>query len=268
MKLKAYAKVNLLLKVVGTLDNGYHDLQMVNVKINIADQITIKKSLTNQDTLTFLNSSLDPKTDNLVLKCLDITKKYYHINDFFDIKIKKEIPIGAGLGGGSADVSSIINYLLKKYHLKITKEFIDIIKNVSSDLIYMLNDDCCIVENLGEVVTKVEPILPKKVLVIYPNIVIKTKDIFQKVTTFSKKQSHQDLIQMVNEKKYQNDLEQIVRKEYPIIDQLLENLNQKSKAIISGSGSSIIVFDFKKINNNFSKDFFKRKVKVISRGRK
>ena len=93
MNLKAFAKANLILKVIGE-ENKYHLLQMLNVRINVFDEIAINVNKKKTDVLKYENTNLDPNKDDLIIRALNLFRKSFDIDEYYDIVVKKEIPIG------------------------------------------------------------------------------------------------------------------------------------------------------------------------------
>ena len=115
MNLKAYAKINIYLKVVSKIDN-YHLLKMINAKIDLFDEIEIIES--NKDELIFVNSILDARKDNLILTIINYFQERFLIKKHYQITINKRIPIMAGLGGGSSDCAEIIKFINEDNNLR------------------------------------------------------------------------------------------------------------------------------------------------------
>ena len=107
MKSKAFAKINLMLRVISKNENNYHELQMVNSKIHIYDSIKIIKSKINK--VVFRNNK--NISSDFILRVINQFNDIYNIKEKYKIIITKRIPVGAGLGGGSADAAEIINML-------------------------------------------------------------------------------------------------------------------------------------------------------------
>ena len=127
MILTAKAKINLRLKCLGKRNDGFHELEMINMKINLRDYIIVKKSSINK--ISYNTKILDPKKDTLVLKLAEKIQEIYNISEKIHIHIIKKIPIGAGLGGGSADAAAVLLYMNKKFNLRFYRY---IFKNTSS----------------------------------------------------------------------------------------------------------------------------------------
>ena len=121
MNLKAFANANLILKVIGE-ENKYHLLQMLNVRINVFDEIAINVNKKKTDVLKYENTNLDPNKDDLIIRALNLFRKSFDIDEYYDIVVKKEIPIGAGLGGGSCDVGTILRYVASLHNVDIYNE--------------------------------------------------------------------------------------------------------------------------------------------------
>ncbi len=239
MKLCSPAKLNLRLKVVGKLENGYHELEMLNIRYPLNDYIYIKED--NVNSLEFIDSSLDGSIDNLVLKVLSYLQDTYHIQKRYNIKIEKHIPVGAGLGGGSSNAASIIKFINEEHNLNLSiNDLIKIGIKFGADIPYCLFDEPCIVRGIGEKIKQVELNLKEELIIVNPNIYISTKDVFVN----NKKISPKTDIDVKNYLSYlENDLEEsafIVSKELKQVKEYLLSLNVK-KVVMSGSGSTFIL---------------------------
>ncbi len=271
----AYAKVNFILKVTGKTKNNYHNLQMVNAKIDLYDEITIEKKDT--DELVFLNSSLNGAKDDLVLKCLKEIKAYYHINDSFKITIKKNIPQGSGLGGASADVGAVVKYILNMYNYKVKlKVLTKLLTKYGADIPYSLINDVAIVEKIGDKITKIKYRFDKPFLIVYPNIFLSTKDVFKNATTFTKKYTHKKILKALNKKGYEafdNDLLPAACKTDERLSKIVASLEKIAPTKMSGSGSTMMMFStnledtYNKVKSIYP-NFYIRKVKVLENGKK
>lgn len=243
MKLKAYAKVNFILKVIGENEKHYHLLQMLNAKITLYDEIVIQKNNSQQDNLIFKRAPLTQEKDNLVLNVLAFFKNKFHIQDCFDIIIDKKIPIGAGVGGGSADVAAIIKYLGDVYQINVKES--NLLKKLSlygADIPYGLFDEPAIVEGIGEKVTPVDFHFDSTFIYIYPHIIASTREIFNNQKKISTVLTHQELISMVENKQFQNDLEDTTIEIYPQLRAIIQEIRQIACVQMTGSGSSLLVF--------------------------
>lgn len=272
MVLKAYAKVNLILKVLGKNNDNYHTLQMLNAKIDLYDQIEIKKNNKKNDIVKFRGFNQDYIKDDLVLRCMNIIKNHYNINDCFDITITKQIPIGAGMGGGSCDIATIVKYILKRYNIDENfNQLINLLKDQSADIPYCLTNKVALVEGIGEKVSEVFVKVPDEFIIVNPRIYISTKRVFEKVKNYSKPFTKDILVKQIATKGYNafsNDLEETAFLLYPQLQEIKKNLTKIGHTVMSGSGSTMMVFGDDITNmieqiKNMYPQYFIRKVRII-----
>jgi len=245
-KIKSFAKVNLTLKILNKYSNGYHKIESLISKINLADEILIKETQGSKNRISFSGKfSSNISNTNTISKLLKILNDQNYIkNKKFNIKVKKNIPQSSGMGGGSMNAASILNYLFKKRIIKITKNnLIKIANKVGSDVILGLYESPMILQ--GKNISKINKKLNFHLLIIKPNFGCSTKMIYAKHRGFSKslfnksnKIERQDLLKVSN-----NDLERAAFSRYPILGKIksyLQNLDNIYFANMTGSGSTII----------------------------
>lgn len=240
---KAYAKINLVLRVKGVLDNGYHDLEMLNTRVNLFDKIIIKKAKKDTFKMTPLLCDNDKNIANIAYIKL---KEKYNINNSYSIYIKKNIPEGAGLAGGSADAAGVIKAILKLENLKIEEsELIDFALTIGSDVPYCLYNEKCVVKGVGEIIEKIDINKDWNALLIYPGLCFNTKNIFE---NFKQSDCSANLVSNIKdlstiEKEMYNDLELSAKTTYPLyqLDQIKKDLinNGAIVSLMSGSGSTV-----------------------------
>lgn len=242
--IKAYAKVNLSLKVVNLLPNNYHALEAINVKINLFDEILIKEDVETK--IEYKNFRIDPAKDT-ILKVIKALQMNYNIPNIY-IQIKKNIPVGSGLAGMSSDIAEIVKCLNKKYKLKMTnKEMQAFLLPFGTDIIYCLLNKPALVKGIGDIVIPLNIKLPKELILINPNIKIETKDIYNKVATYQKESYSKVLLETLTKDDlisiYINDLEQVTLKENLELSNLINDMKllNLGKLQMTGSGSSFIL---------------------------
>ena len=245
-KIKSFAKVNLTLNILNKYSNGYHKIESLISKINLADEILIKEIQGSKNRISFSGKfSSNISNTNTISKLLKILNNHNYIkNKKFNIKVKKNIPQSSGMGGGSMNAASILNYLFKKRIIKTTKNnLIKIANKVGSDVILGLYESPMIL--LGQNISKINKKLNFHLLIIKPNFGCSTKMIYAKHKGFSKslfnksnKIDRQDLLKVSS-----NDLERAAFNKYPILRKIksyLQNLDNIYFANMTGSGSTII----------------------------
>ena len=240
---KAYAKVNLYLNVVGKREDGFHLLQMLNVKIGLFDLITIEKQ---NDAQIIIADKPVPLNHNIVKDVATYMQKRYSLCGGMRITIEKNIPIAAGLGGGSADCAAVLHMINEMYALDLNQKTLEEIGvRFGADVSYCLTNEKAFVEGIGEKVTPVMFTTTQKVLVIFPNMPISTKEIFLKVNEFSPKIRKDEFLDKLQHgllnSLMKNDLQKLVFASYPQLERIVIELNTLgiSNVQLSGSGSTL-----------------------------
>lgn len=183
MKIKAYAKINLTLEIVGK-ESGFHLLESIVVPINIYDTLRFEKH--HEDIVV---SNQDIKNNN-IYKAIKLFKEKYQIDEFVKVTLDKQIPIGYGLGGSSADISATLKGLNKLFNLKAPKKKLELLANsLGSDTLFCLYNKRAFIFGRGDKIR----FLPKtenfKFLIIYPEANLLTKDVFN-AYSISKKEKY------------------------------------------------------------------------------
>jgi len=244
---KAPAKINLFLKVIGKRNDGFHKLQSVFQLIDLYDYIYIR--IRDDTEINFINDSNEiVKQNDLGLRAAQSILKNKNIG--VDIYIKKNIPIGAGLGGGSSDAASILMGINNLANINLTKkELIALGLSLGADIPFFIFGENAWVEGIGENLNKIN--IPESIYYLcYPNFSISTELIFKsfkltkvpitlKITTYFSEKLEQE----------SNDLESTITKKNLKMKKLLSWMSNFGFAKISGTGSSVFVkiVDVKKI---------------------
>jgi len=170
MELKAYAKVNLSLDVLNKRSDGYHDLNSVMGQIDLCDVLTFEKS---EDII--VQSQFK---DDIILKTILRLKELFKIEEGVTVFVKKNIPVAAGFGGGSADAAATLIALNELWGLNLS--IMDMIKigvEIGSDVPFCLIGGGCFVSGKGEAVEKID--MPEMdVLFVNPGYSISTKEAY------------------------------------------------------------------------------------------
>ena len=249
--IKAFAKVNLRLEIEKKLDNGFHYLHMINSKIDLYDEIYIEPSLYNK--VEFSIATLNNDKNNIVFNIIDYMQKTYNIKERINIYIRKNIPIGSGLGGGSADGAAVLHYFNTAYNLGLTIEELSMIGfKFGSDIPYCLHQKTSYVYGIGENIYELN-IKPIKAILVCPNIHIDTKQAFESNKVYNNKISLDIAKNLVNDsisKLFKNDfLEQTIEK-YDKIKEIYIYLKNNGIVNMSGTGPSMIFIPKENFNIN------------------
>ncbi len=177
---KAFAKVNLFINVLSQRKDGYHDLQMINAKINLFDTIRIEKIPTPGLALIVSNDLFLSNQNNVVHDVASEILRAYAPEEGVRITIEKNIPFGAGLAGNSADAAAIIKGMSKLLSLNLNEsEMAEIGLRFGADIPYCLVDHPALVEGVGEKITKLDiDWKPWKILLFNPKVYVSTQAVF------------------------------------------------------------------------------------------
>ena len=267
-KIKSYAKINLALNVTGKLTN-LHKIESIVSFVDLHDLIYIKstKKLNHEISFSgnFSKNISKNNTVNKLFQLLDYNKLLK--NKKFEIRIKKNIPQEAGLGGGSMNAASLINFLIKKKFIKINqKKLIGICGSIGSDVILGINPMSTILKSNNNI--KKFTNCPKfYTLLVKPNFGCSTKKIYSGVKKLIKPKFNIPKKNMFNSSflsKQQNTLEKIAFLKYPKLKKIkifLENSKTPAFVRMTGSGSVIVAYYHSKRHCELGKIQFKRKFK-------
>ena len=180
MIVRAYAKINWFLQVMGKRANGYHELEMIMQHIDLYDELSIETT-TNKDVVLEIKNSdvLAADDNNLIIKAANLMQDAGNIRSGLHIKLNKHIPIGAGLGGGSADAAAIMLALNNFYSLNYPLEKLQVIGiKIGADVPYCLEERPAIVKGIGESVTSINFTKEQWIILLKPKESLSTKDVF------------------------------------------------------------------------------------------
>ncbi len=186
---RAYAKLNLALDVVNKREDGYHNLRMIMVPLELHDTLTF---LEFDDIL--LTSDIEIQ-DNLITKTAWLIKEKYLVKQGVHIRLEKDIPLGAGLAGGSADIAATIRGLNRLWELNLSiEEQEKIALDLGSDTLFCLHNKPAYVSGRGEHITFLNPIHIPTVYLFPSLIEVSTKKVFEHHRIIPSKIAFEDLI--------------------------------------------------------------------------
>jgi len=264
IKIKAFAKVNLGLRILEKRDDGYHNIESILQTISLFDELNISLAA-ESIVVTANNPELPLDETNLCYKAADILLKRTGQKRGVIINIKKNIPIGAGLGGGSSDAASVLTGLNLLLSLSLNKEELrKIAVSIGSDVPFFIDGGTAFVSGRGE---KIEPINKKirfNYLIVFPGFSIDTKWAYEKINFLTKRENYITIFNCYFndsnsgnlELLLKNDFEEVMLGEYVELKKVRRFLIQNGAVSVSlsGSGSSIfgIFDDIMKMNNALS----------------
>ncbi|MTI69381.1 MAG: 4-(cytidine 5'-diphospho)-2-C-methyl-D-erythritol kinase [Firmicutes bacterium] len=258
MVLDAYAKINLALDVIGKRNDGYHELRMIMQQVNLKDKITIKER--KKDVVIKCDNPLVPTDEsNLVYKAYEILKNKFNIDKGIYIEIEKNIPVAAGLAGGSSNAAAVLKGLNKLWNLNLAdKELMDIAVNIGADVPYCIMGKTALAEGIGEKLTKLPSFSDKFILLTKPNIEVSTAYVYKNLNfkEIDKRPDVFSIIEAMNNNDLNfvannmiNVLENVTTKEYSIINEIKQTMVKYNAlgSLMSGSGPTVFgIFDNEK----------------------
>ncbi|MDD5184296.1 MAG: 4-(cytidine 5'-diphospho)-2-C-methyl-D-erythritol kinase [Paludibacter sp.] len=247
MLLYPNAKINLGLNVVERRTDGYHNIETVFYPIGLSDVLEIEPSETCMD-YSFSSSGIpidgDPE-DNLIVRAYRLLRREYQIPPV-DISLFKQIPFGAGLGGGSSDAAFMLKGLNELFELKITTKKLErLAAKLGADCPVFIQNKPVFATGTGNVFTQIDLTLKDKFLVLVkPDIHVSTPEAYSLIIPENPEFSLRELIKKpISEWKslIKNDFEKSVFIKYPAIEIIKNNLYDigATYASMSGSGSSV-----------------------------
>jgi len=243
MTVRAYAKINLGLRILRKRTDGYHDIETIFHQIDSYDTIQLTET-TSGIVLESNSAALPTDSSNLCVRAAQLLQDISHVNDGVRISLTKNIPVGAGLGGGSSDAAATLKGLVNLWGLALRNhELKKIALNIGSDVPFFLEGGTAFATGRGDNLEHVPFELPYWILVATPPVQVSTSWAYSQIQTCT---STGGLRAAVDNTKLlpgllTNDLEEVVFKVYPEVSNLkkiMYDLGAES-ALMSGSGSSV-----------------------------
>lgn len=230
------AKLNLFLHITGRRADGYHSLQTIFQLLDYGDSLTFTL---NQSGDISLSPAMDTVAaeDNLIVRAARLLQSAAGCTQGCDIVIDKQIPMGAGLGGGSSNAATALVGLNQLWQSGLSSdELADLGTKLGADVPVFVRGNTAFAEGIGELLTAVE--LPEQwYLVITPNVQVSTAEIF------SNPQLTRDTspikIRALSEVQYRNDCQAVVTELYPAVKKALEWISDYRNPLMTGTGASV-----------------------------
>ena len=252
-KIKSYCKINLSLKVLKKLKNGYHNIMSLITFCDLHDIISISKIRSSKDKISFsgkFKKGIDNEK-NTATKVLSLLRKNQMVeNQAFKINIQKNIPHGSGLGGGSSNAADLLNYFNSKMRLKLDKKKIKkLASKIGFDVPISLERRNTFLTGKKDEIIRFNQKFKLNLLIVYPGLICSTKKIYKKnrkinllkPQSFFYLKNNKKLINFL--KNEHNDLEKVVTKVYPKINEIINYIKSQKGCYfsrITGSGSACI----------------------------
>ncbi|GAA0177775.1 4-(cytidine 5'-diphospho)-2-C-methyl-D-erythritol kinase [Clostridium sediminicola] len=280
MKIKAYAKINLSLDVVGKREDGYHLLRMIMQSIDLHDEIIIEEI--DRGIVIDSDKAYIPKDKrNLAYKAAEIFINKYNIKKGVKIFINKNIPVAAGMAGGSTDAAAVLKAMAEMFEVDTTEsQLMELGLQIGADIPFCIKGGTALCEGIGEVITPLKPFKDHIIVVVKPNFGLSTKEVYKSldINKIHRHPKTDELIQAIekNDLRFisnnlRNVMENVSFRKY----NLLRNIKSKIVSIgalgslMSGSGPTIFgIFDdekkaqqcFEYFNNKYSQVYLSKTI--------
>lgn len=199
MKVKAAAKINLMLDILKRLDNGYHSLFMIMQSVDLFDIVTVEKNNLNEIIIECDKEGVPCNEKNIAYKCAVKFLEYCNITDKgITIKIEKNIPMAAGVAGGSADGAAVIHCLNKIYNANLSqKELCEIGNRVGADIPFSLTGGTAVALGTGNVIAPVKDLPDCWIVLAKPQQDVSTPEAYAQFDALTRVR-HFDRVSMID----------------------------------------------------------------------
>ena len=265
--LKAYAKINLGLDVLGRRPNGYHDVRMIMQSIGLYDRLTLKKMREDEISLSSNMATLPNNEHNFVYKAIRLMKEEYQITTGVKAELEKRIPVAAGMAGGSTDAAAALVGMNRLFDLHLSRErLMELGAKLGADVPYCVMGGTALAEGVGEILTPLKPMPKCYILIAKPGISVSTRFVYENLE-IDKLSYHPDIDGMMESieaddltgitDRLSNVLETVTEKKYPIITKIKNAMLESGamNSLMSGSGPTVfgIYADKESAQNGLSK---------------
>ena len=253
LSLKAYGKINLGLDVLRRRDDGYHEVRMIMQTVGIYDRIDLIYKETPGITVETNLYYLPDNENNLVYKAAKLLMDEFHVQKGVHIRLRKYIPVAAGMAGGSSDAAAVLFGVNKMFSLGLnTEQLMDRGVKIGADVPYCVMRGTALSEGIGEILTPL-PVPPQcQVLIAKPGISVSTKFVYENLHANDlRPEQHPDIDAAIagiragdlkaTAQAMGNVLELVTAREYPVIEEIKNFMKKRGalNAMMSGSGPTV-----------------------------
>lgn len=250
LSVKAPAKINLALDVLHKRPDGFHEVEMVMTNVDLADRLELTELRRNEIVIESTSGFVPDDQRNLAFQAAALLKKKFNIRQGLSIKIDKQIPVAAGLAGGSSDAAAALRGLNELWQLGLTyDELANIGSEIGSDVAFCVYGGTALAKGRGEIIQPMDAPPPCWVILAKPSIGVSTADVYRRLRTAE--MNHPDvrgMMQAIEEKDYEaicqrlgNVLEDVTLKLHPEVRQIKEKMESLGAdgVLMSGSGPTV-----------------------------
>ena len=251
IRLKARAKINLGLDVLGKREDGYHEVRMVMQTIGIYDRLILTKIPEEEIRITSNLAFLPVNENNLIYKAIKLLKDEYHFPGGVSVDLNKFIPVAAGMAGGSTDAASTMFGVNRLFGLNLSMgKMMELGVRLGADVPYCVMRGTALAEGIGEKLTRITPVPHMWILIAKPQINVSTRLVYEQLD-MGGIQKHPDIDGIIRAIEAQdvvrsaqsmgNVLENVTVPLYPVIETIKQDMLSHGaiNAMMSGSGPTV-----------------------------
>lgn len=251
IRLKARAKINLGLDVLGKREDGYHEVRMVMQTIGIYDRLILTKIPEEEIRITSNLAFLPVNENNLIYKAIKLLKDEYHFPGGVSVDLNKFIPVAAGMAGGSTDAASTMFGVNRLFGLNLSMgKMMELGVRLGADVPYCVMRGTALAEGIGEKLTRITPVPHMWILIAKPQINVSTRLVYEQLD-MGGIQKHPDIDGIIRAIEAQdvvriaqsmgNVLENVTVPLYPVIETIKHDMLSHGaiNAMMSGSGPTV-----------------------------
>ena len=249
MKIKAYAKINLGLDVTGKREDGYHEVRMIMQTIELADVLEFERTDERRIVISTDREDLSAGEDNLIYKAAKLLMDEYDLPGGIKVQLQKNIPVAAGLAGGSTDAAATLKAVNELFETGLSQD--DLMKvgvRIGADVPYCIIGGTCLAEGIGEILTPIDQCPGWRVLIAKPSVAVSTAHVYKNLRLLDITHPDIDLIaEGIKEKdmnkvaRYMgNVLESVTEREVSLIGDIKQDIRDAGGyPLMSGSGPTV-----------------------------
>lgn len=250
MRIRANAKINLSLDIVGEREDGYHLLEMVMQSIDLHDEVQLEE-IEKGIVLDCDKNYIPLDNRNIAYKAAELLMRTFNLKKGVSIKISKNIPVAAGLAGGSTDAAAVLKGMNELFMLGLSEEeLVALGLKLGADVPFCIKGGTCLCTGIGENIEVLEPFRDQIVLLVKPPFGVSTRDAYGgfELDKIKKHVETKKLISAMNSQDLtlmnyhmRNLLENVILRKHPMVKNLKQNLMRlgAKTSLMSGSGPTV-----------------------------
>jgi len=251
LSIEANAKINLTLDVLFKRPDGYHEIEMIMQAISLRDQLTLRLVPNPEIRISSNSTELPRSEENLAYKAAKLMMDQFQLDAGIEIYINKQIPIAAGLAGGSADAAAVMVGINEMFQLNLPQaELMALGKNIGADVPFCIVGGTALARGIGEKIQPLKPLSDFGLLLVNPPYLVSTKEVYSRlnVKTIQKRPDTCAMVEYIEQQDIEkiaaglcNVLEEVTLKLHPELDIIKRQLLSQGAlgSLMSGSGPTV-----------------------------